>query len=101
MDFINNSAKMDLTEYFSEAMMSGAIEHTTNILKGIKLKEVTEKQISAMYPKEIHMLFDSFAGDFFKKLYLYGSFGAVFGINVYLSIILVIGDAVSEKNIKK
>ena len=54
-----------------------------------------------MDPKEIHMLFDSFAGDFFKKLYLYGSFGAVFGINVYLSIILVIGDAVSEKNIKK
>lgn len=101
IDFINNSAKMDLTEYFSEAMMSGAIEHTTNILKGIKLKEVTEKQISAMDPKEIHMLFDSFAGDFFKKLYLYGSFGAVFGINVYLSIILVIGDAVSEKNIKK
>jgi len=99
--FIDNSTKMDMTEYFSEAILSGALEHTTNILKCIKLKEVTEKQISAMDPKEIHMLFDSFAGDFFKKLYLYGSFGAIFGINLYLSIILVAGDAVSDSRVKK
>ena len=99
--FINDTTKMDITGYLSDAIISSAIEHTADILKSAKLKEVTEKQISTMNPKEIHMLFDSFAGDFFKKLYLYGSFGAVFGINLYASIILVLGDAVSDNIIKK
>ena len=99
--FINDTTKMDITGYLSDAIISSAIEYTPDILKSAKLKEVTEEQISTMNPKEIHMLFDSFAGDFFKKLYLYGSFGAVFGINLYLSIILVVGDVVSDSIIKK
>ena len=45
------------------------------------------------------MLFKSFAGDFFVKLYLYGSMGAVFGINIYLSIILGIADLFYSKKI--
>ena len=42
-----------------------------------------------MHPREIHELFKSFAGDFFVKLYIYGGFGFIFGVNVYLSIITI------------
>lgn len=96
--FINNNTKKDITEHFVEAFIFGVLDHTNNILKSVRLKDVTEKQISVMNSKDIHMLFDSFAGDFFKKLYLYGSFGAVFGFNMYLSIILVIINAIPKKS---
>ena len=53
-----------------------------------------------MHPKEIHDLFKSFAGDFFIKLYIYGGFGLIFGVNVYLSIILFIIDIAYTKKLE-
>ena len=48
--------------------------NTSELLKAVEyLKQVTMEQIAIMEPKEIHIMFNGFAGDFFKKLYLYGS----------------------------
>ena len=52
-----------------------------------------------MHPKEIHDLFKSFAGDFFIRLYIYGGFGLIFGVNVYLSIVLFIIDMIYTKKV--
>ena len=68
-------------------------------MKALKLKEITTEQVEIMDPREIHMLFKAFAGDFFIKLYLYGSMGAVFGINMYLSILLGIVDWFYSKKV--
>ena len=50
-----------------------------------------------MDAKEIHDLFNSFAGRYFTKLYLYGAYGALFGINVWLPIIWIPIDMMMEQ----
>lgn len=69
------------------------------ILRSLDLKDITLEEVDEMHPKEIHELFKSFAGDFFIKLYIYGGFGLIFGVNVYLSIILFIIDIIYTKQI--
>ena len=86
-DFISMDTKKYLTEKVVDAALVSVIEHTTDILKKSELKKITSEQIEIMDSREIENLFDSFAGDFFKKLYMYGSFGAIFGVNLYLPII--------------
>ncbi|MCC3869469.1 DUF445 family protein [Terrisporobacter mayombei] len=69
------------------------------MLKSLDLQSITLEEVDKMHPKEIHELFKSFAGDFFIKLYIYGGFGLIFGINVYLSIVLFIIDIIYTKKI--
>ena len=66
-------------------------------MHSLHLKEITKTQIDKMDPCEIHELFKAFAGEFFNKLYLYGSLGFVFGINIYLSILLTIAAVLEYK----
>lgn len=87
LSFINTETKKYLTEKAVDAILFSVIEHTTDILKKCELKKITSEQIEIMDSREIEDLFDSFAGDFFKKLYMYGSFGTIFGVNLYLPII--------------
>lgn len=95
--FINLDTKKDIVEKVLDDILSISIEHTSEILKVLNLKEVTKKEIINMDSKEIHNLVDSFAGMYFKKLYLYGSFGAIFGANLYFSIIWAIGEYINSK----
>ena len=69
------------------------------MLRSLDLKSITLKEVDEMHPKEIHDLFKSFAGEFLMKLYIYGGFGLIFGVNVYLSIILFIIDSICSKEI--
>ena len=82
-NFIKDDTKDHITYNVIDGIINVIIEDTVNILKAVSLKKITMEQIAVMEPKEIHDLFNSFAGDFFKKLYLYGGFGAVFGINLW------------------
>ena len=65
------------------------------------LKAGRRKQINSLggidITKEINDLFDSFAGEYFKKLYGYGMVGAVFGINLWIPIIWAIIEYIREK----
>lgn len=97
--FIDIATKEYIVKNVIDALLTTGIGFTVDAMKALKLKEITTEQVEIMDPREIHMLFKSFAGDFFVKLYLYGSMGAVFGINIYLSIILGIADLFYSKKI--
>ena len=92
--FINKDTKDYIVKCIVDALLT-----TVDAMKALKLKEITTEQVEIMDPREIHMLFKAFAGDFFIKLYLYGSMGAVFGINMYLSILLGIVDWFYSKKV--
>ena len=91
--FIDKDTKDYIVKCIVDALLTTGIGFTVDAMKALKLKEITTE------PREIHMLFKAFAGDFFIKLYLYGSMGAVFGINMYLSILLGIVDWFYSKKV--
>ncbi|MBU5336026.1 DUF445 family protein [Intestinibacter bartlettii] len=97
--FIDESTKEYIIKGIVDALLTTGIGFTVDAMKALKLKEITTEQVEIMDPREIHMLFKAFAGDFFIKLYLYGSMGAVFGINMYLSVILGIVDYFYSKKV--
>lgn len=88
LDFILDDTKDYLVNKIIETGLDSISYYIVPILQEINLKNITNKQIELLNPKEIDVLFNSFAGDFFNKLRIYGVFGFVFGINVGLSIIL-------------
>ena len=87
-DFLEEDTKDYLTDKTIQTGLYSISDHIIPILKEVNLKNVTNKQIEVLNPKEIDILFKSFAGDFFKKLEIYGVWGFVFGINAGLSLIL-------------
>ena len=89
--------KDDINKIVSEAILNVLIIHTKAILESLELKDITYKQIEKMDSKEINDLFDSFAGEYFKKLYGYGMVGAVFGINLWIPIIWAIIEYIRGK----
>ena len=97
--FIDDSTKEYIVRRTVDALLTTGIGFTVDAMKALKLKEITTEQVEIMDPREIHMLFNAFAGDFFIKLYLYGSMGAVFGLNMYLSIVLWIADWFYSKKV--
>jgi uncharacterized membrane protein YheB (UPF0754 family) len=88
-DFITDNSKNYLIGRIIETGLISISEYIVPILQEIDLKNIANEQIDALDPREIDILFNSFAGDFFSKLRFYGIFGFVFGINVGLSIILL------------
>jgi len=88
LDFITEDTKDYLANKTIQTGLYSISDYIVPILQEIDLKNITNKQIELLNPKEIDILFNSFAGDFFNKLRIYGVFGFVFGINVGLSIIL-------------
>ena len=88
LDFITDGTKDYLANKTIQTGLYSISDYIVPILQEIDLKNITNKQIEILNPKEIDILFNSFAGDFFKKLEIYGVFGFVFGINAGLSIIL-------------
>ena len=97
VNFIKEDTKDDVICRVIEAVLNVTFNNTSELLKAVNLKQVTMEQIAIMEPKEIHIMFNGFAGDFFEKLYLYGSFGAIFGINLWLSIAWGIIEEINNK----
>ncbi|WP_026886255.1 DUF445 family protein [Clostridium beijerinckii] len=90
--FIEDSSKDYLISKMIQTGLNSVSDCIVPILREINLKNISNKQIELLNPKEIDIMFNSFAGDFFNKLRLYGVFGFVFGINAGLSFILWIID---------
>lgn len=97
--FIDEVTKEYIVKNVIDALLTTGIGFTVDAMEALKLKEITTEQVEIMDPRAIHELFKAFAGDFFVKLYLYGSMGAVFGINLYLSIVLGVADYFYSKKI--
>lgn len=87
-DFISDNTKNYLLSKTIKMGLNSSSNYIVPVLQEIDLKNISNKQIELLNPKEIDILFNSFAGDFFNKLRIYGVFGFVFGINVGLSFIL-------------
>lgn len=90
--FISDRSKDYLISKIIETGLNSVGDYIVPILREINLKNISNKQIELLNPKEIDVMFNSFAGDFFNKLRLYGVFGFVFGINAGLSFVLWIID---------
>lgn len=90
--------KLQICDKICEASLTAAINHSHKIIESMDLKEITRKQIEIMNPRELHELFISFSGTLFKKLYLYGAFGAVFGINLWIPVVLGIKESINPSN---
>ena len=102
-EIVNDKTKDYLTFIVCDGLLSSVINNMQNLIYSVHLKEITKTQIDKMDPREIHELFKSFAGEFFNKLYLYGSFGFVFGINDFLAAIesVVARNHITETNGKQ
>ena len=97
LEFISDESKSYFTQQITSAGLNTVERNIIPMLHSINLQKITLEEVEKMHPKEIHLLFKSFAGDFFIKLYIYGFFGFVFGVNVYLSIILSLLDIIYTK----
>ena len=93
----------EFKSYIAESTINAGLDTTEKniipILKSLDLQSITLDEVDRMHPSEIHELFKSFAGDFFVKLYIYGGFGLIFGVNVYLSILIFIIDLIYSKQL--
>lgn len=96
---ITEETKLQITDKIIEASLASTINNSSEVIESVNLKEITGKQIEIMNPKELHELFISFSGPLFKKLYLYGSFGSVFGLNLWIPVLLGIKESISTFNI--
>lgn len=94
--FISNESKKHISQKILFGVIDCIITNSKELIEAVNLKDVTVKQIRVMDSKEIHELFLSFAGTFFKKLYAYGAFGAFFGLNLYLPIIWAVKENASS-----
>ena len=97
--FISKEFKLYITDNIIDAGFNTLEKNIVPILRSLDLQSITMEEVDKMHPKEIHELFKSFAGDFFIKLYIYGAFGLIFGVNVYLSIVLFAIDLIYTKKI--
>ena len=99
IEFISEEFKSYISEECIIAILNTIEKNIIPILRSLDLQSITLEEVDEMHPKEIHDLFKSFAGDFFIRLYIYGGFGLIFGVNVYLSIVLFIIDMIYTKKV--
>lgn len=92
---LTKDMKLQICDIICDASLSAVINNSVRIIESMDLKEITRKQIEIMNPRELHELFISFSGTLFKKLYLYGAFGAVFGINLWIPVVLGIKESIN------
>ena len=97
LDFISDNTKDYLIDKTMQTGLTSINEYIVPVMQEVNLKNISNKQIELLNPREIDILFNSFAGDFFNKLRIYGVFGFVFGINVWLSMILLALDVKYSK----
>uniref|UniRef100_UPI0026062161 hypothetical protein n=1 Tax=Terrisporobacter sp. TaxID=1965305 RepID=UPI0026062161 len=99
--FVPDETKEYLLDLGVEGVLNSVEKNINPLFKSLDIEKITIEEVEKMHPREIHLLFKSFAGDFFIKLYIYGAFGFIFGVNVYLSIILALSDIAYTKKIEK
>lgn len=99
LSFISEESKLYVTDNIIDAGFNTIENNIIPMLRSLDIQGVTLEEVDKMHPKEIHELFKSFAGDFFIKLYIYGAFGLIFGVNVYLSILLFLIDIIYTKKV--
>ena len=74
------SFKREIGEYLVESSFRGVEKKLPQLVKAVDIQKIVYREITQMDPREIEKMFYSFADNYFRKLKLYGGFGAIFGI---------------------
>ncbi len=77
-------------EGFAVSAVDALESNVGTILREVNFAEITEEQVLKLDGKEIHKMFDSFMHKYFSSIYKYGLIGGVFGLNVFVSIGLIV-----------
>ncbi len=75
-------------------------EHFLKLISAIDFREIAERQILLMEPKQIKELFDTFASKYFRKLERYGFIGGLFAIDFITLVSFIIYSVMNLKNKK-
>ncbi|MDR1655717.1 MAG: DUF445 family protein, partial [Treponema sp.] len=54
-----------------------------NIIRSVNIRDLTEREVNNMHPREVEILFRKFADPYFRKIILYGWIGSFGGILSY------------------
>lgn len=83
--------------------LDSTIENISDIFESLHIDTVTEKEIVEMDNRKLHVMFDSFAGKYFKQLELYGAMGAVFAIPIlnFAALLLYFKETIKNKTNSK
>ncbi|MCL0052064.1 DUF445 family protein [Peptococcaceae bacterium] len=83
MQFINlieEELKYFIAETLFESIIASVQKNAKELAHSADIQNIIEQAVNDMNSKEIEDMFYAFAGDYFKRLILYGSFGGVFGL---------------------
>ncbi len=89
IDLVDLELKQEIVNVIIDSTYDVVAQNLLELLKAIDFKEVTVREISAMEPKQIKVLFDSFGSKYFRKLEGYGIFGGIFAIEEVSLIIFL------------
>lgn len=88
LENVNDSLKKETKENVVDYMLNNLVRvfetKEQRILENLNIKEVVDREINLMHPKEIEDLFNSFASKYFRRLELYGISGGVLGVIVLM-----------------
>lgn len=83
---LNELLEVKTKDFILDLALKSALDAVENnfleLINSIDLAEVTENEVKAMDPAEIEELFESFAGNYFRKLEAYGWVGSFIGFGV-------------------
>ena len=96
--FINVKTKDQGIEIALNSILQSGSRNVSSILKDIDFKNITENKIEELNPREIHELFNSFAGKYFTRLKLYGLGGGIFGVHFFIVIAAFIIHFIEQYN---
>ncbi|WP_244833436.1 DUF445 family protein [Clostridium sp. BJN0001] len=95
LSFISDDIKESLSKVILYSASDAVKMHIKNIIINARLKDISVKEIMLMQSKTIDDLFKSFAGAYYKRLYIYGAFGGIFGLNIYSSVIVFLAESLN------
>lgn len=95
-NFIDLNTKKYFLDIFISSLIDSLKRNLNEILKSIEFDIIAQEEIEKMEPEKIHDMFNSFAGKYFTRLKLYGFWGLVFGINMYVGFTLTGLKVISE-----
>jgi uncharacterized membrane protein YheB (UPF0754 family) len=73
-----------ICDCIADAIFESADRQIPDLVNAISVDTVVEREINAMSAQEIEELFYSFAGEYFKKIILYGWIGSLGGLLSYV-----------------
>jgi uncharacterized membrane protein YheB (UPF0754 family) len=89
---IDVKSKEHLVEILLKTGLDAAAKNVSAIVRDIDFKGITFEEISTMQAKQIHELFNSFAGEYFIKLKMYGALGMLCGIHFSVAFLWLLAD---------